>query len=66
MAKRGGGVTVVLRKVRSEELHRMYSSPNTVLMIKQRRMRRLGVENAGGREKYVRGSYGQTRRENNS
>jgi len=42
-----GGVTVVLRKVRSKELDHLYSSPNTVLMTKQGRVRWLGMDNAG-------------------
>ena len=57
---------MILRKMRSEELDHPYFSPDTVLMIKQRRMRMLGMENAGRREKYVRGCCEQTRRENNS
>jgi len=42
-----GRVTGVLRKIRSKEPDHLYSSPNTVLMIKQGRMRWLGMDNTG-------------------
>jgi hypothetical protein len=35
----GDEVTGELRKLRHEELHDMYSSPNIILVIKSRRMR---------------------------
>jgi hypothetical protein len=54
-------VTRQWRKLRNEELNDLYSSPNTVKVIKSRRIRLLGhVVHMGRKEKYISGSGGAT------
>jgi hypothetical protein len=47
-------VTGYWRKLHNEELHNLYSSPNTIRMIKSRRMRWLGhVARMGAKRKRI-------------
>jgi hypothetical protein len=50
---KGDEVTAGRRKLYNEELHNLYSSPNTIRMIKSRRMR--GAEHVARMER--RGMY---------
>jgi hypothetical protein len=50
------------RKLHSEELHILYSSPNNIRQIKSRRMRWAGRGTHGKGEKSVHGFGGKARR----
>jgi hypothetical protein len=41
------------RRLHNEELHNLYSSPNTIKVIKSCCMRLLGMQNAEGNEKCI-------------